>query len=150
MDRFWEKVDKAPGHGPDGNCWLWKGYLEKDGYGVFRPVGTKMIRVHKFSYKTFKGEVPDGVNVCHTCDIRNCVNPDHLWLGTHDDNTQDMYRKGRGRSLSGEDLPQAKLTETIVLAIRSSEEMGKDLAEMYGVSRATISLIRNRKIWTHI
>lgn len=150
MDRFWERVDKTPGHGPKGECWLYIGHLDHDGYGVFRDDNHKLRRAHKFSYVTFKGEVPKGINVCHECDVRNCVNPAHLWLGDNNANTQDMYQKGRGRTLKGSETAQAKLTEDDILAIRSSPETGVYLSQHYGVSRATISLILNRKVWKHI
>lgn len=150
MDRFWGRVDKTPGHGPKGECWLYTGYLDDDGYGVFKDDNHKPRRAHKFSYVKFKGEVPEGINVCHECDIRNCVNPDHLWLGDNNENTQDMYRKGRGRNLRGSETAQAKLTESDVLAIRASEDLGTELAKRYGVSPATISMVRTRKIWAHV
>jgi len=87
-DRFFQKVLKTD------SCWLWTGGIATQGYGVFRVDG-KSVSAHRHSYKIHKGEIPDGMHVCHSCDVRNCVNPDHLWVGTATDNMQDMIKKGR-------------------------------------------------------
>jgi hypothetical protein len=93
QERFFKKVNKTD------SCWLWTGALSSRGYGSFRVDG-KTISTHRLSYSWFKGEVPEGIFVCHTCDIPACVNPDHLWLGTNSDNMQDMIAKDRhGRSM---------------------------------------------------
>lgn len=150
IDRFWKKVDRSPGHGPNGDCWLWTGCTDDDGYGRFERKPRKRISAHKFSFLEFRGDIPDGLNVCHTCDIRNCVNPDHLWLGDNNANTQDMYRKGRSRHLRGEAIGNSKLREQDVIAIRASNETQEVLAQRYGVVRTLISRVINRKVWTHI
>lgn len=80
---------------PESGCWLWLGWIDKDGYAGTRRYGEQ--RVHRVAYKTFVGEVPAGLLVCHKCDTRSCVNPAHLFLGTHKDNTHDMIRKNRSR-----------------------------------------------------
>jgi hypothetical protein len=63
----------------------------------------KHMRAHRYSYQAFKGQIPDGMQVCHTCDVRNCVNPEHLWIGTNQDNFDDMVKKGR-HNFSGKKL----------------------------------------------
>lgn len=86
---FFEKIKKQK----DG-CWEWTGCKSFNGYGRFQ-IHPKTYKAHKVSYWIFKGNVPDGKLVCHTCDHPCCVNPDHLWLGDPKDNTRDMIMKGR-------------------------------------------------------
>ena len=93
-ERFFQKVIKTE------TCWLWNGALTSNGYGSFVFNG-KSQGAHRFSYQNFKGEIPEGMLICHTCDIPACVNPEHLWVGTHLDNSDDKYKKNRQVKSSG-------------------------------------------------
>ncbi len=91
LDRFFEKVELA--HVEDG-CSLWWGYLSKRGYGLFSIDGRR-IGAHRASWEIHNGPIPAGLDVCHKCDNPSCVRPDHLFLGTEQENLDDMKRKGR-------------------------------------------------------
>jgi hypothetical protein len=80
---------------PETGCWNWTGFITDKGYGMFQ-IGRIQHLAHRLSYRVHKGAIVDWLFVCHSCDNRRCVNPDHLWLGTHTDNMQDMIKKGRG------------------------------------------------------
>ena len=93
-DRFWEKVDKTPGHGPDGDCWLWTGPIRRR-YGSFGIRG-RQVGAHRLSLKMAIGDPPNGELFClHSCDVSTCVNPAHLRWGTHQENMDDMWARGR-------------------------------------------------------
>lgn len=121
-------------------CWLWMKARDTGGYGVAGVMGerNRIERVHRWSYEFFVGPVPDGLNVLHRCDVRNCLNPDHLFVGTHGMNSVDMATKGRG---------MASLTPDEVRAIRSSSDRQVDLAARYGVSQACISSVKTGKTY---
>ena len=93
-ERFYSKIDKTSS---DIGCWLWTDSKTKAGYGRIM-VNGKAIKAHRFSYELHKGKIPENTLVCHSCDIRHCVNPDHLWLGTYTDNNRDMFAKNRNRN----------------------------------------------------
>ena len=89
-ERFWKYVDKGD------DCWLWTGTLYRNGYGnLWDPAAGRKVLVHRYSYELHNGPIPDGLMVCHSCDVRHCVNPEHLWVGTASDNLGDMAVKGR-------------------------------------------------------
>jgi hypothetical protein len=148
IDKFWNKVDKTSN--PNG-CWIWTGYTFKRGYGLLQLKGIKWT-THRLSYTLLKGNIPDNMYVCHTCDNPSCVRPEHLFLGTHNDNMQD--RDTKGRTLKGNQNGNAKLTEQQVLEIRNlyvtTKISYKQLALRYNVSEYPISQIINRKLWKHI
>jgi len=106
------------------------------------------VLAHRIAYEQTVGPIPDGLIVCHRCDNPACVNPEHLFLGTHKDNAQDKVAKGRHPI--GEGAPAAKLTERDVVAIRRDPRSHVEVAEAYGMSDWTIKDIRNRRIWRHI
>lgn len=78
----------------ENGCWRWQKAIQPNGYGATTHKD-KRISAHRLSYIAFKGDIPEGMCVCHVCDVRDCVNPDHLFLGTNSDNMQDMINKGR-------------------------------------------------------
>jgi hypothetical protein len=140
--RFWNKVNKV------GQCWEWTGAMT-GGYGVFR-LGRqrKSILAHRFSYLVNCGTIDD-VDVLHRCDNSACVNPIHLFAGSHKDNMND--RDAKGRQASGERIAQSKLTAEQVSQIRSLHKDGKhtqgELARMFGVSQSGISLTVRNRMW---
>ena len=145
--RFFNKFRKADG------CWNWLAN-KCNGYGQLSR-GRKMppISAHRVSWIIYRGPIPEGMWVLHQCDNRACVNPDHLFLGTAQDNTNDMMKKGRdGHGCCyGETAYNHKLTEDVVLQIRSSVGVKqRDLAKRFGVCQRVIFDIIHRKIWRHI
>lgn len=96
-DRFFKKVLIGK---PD-QCWIWTGGKNRQGYGVFA-INRKSTLAHRVSFSLHVGPISEGMMVCHSCDNPSCVNPDHLWLGTAQDNTDDMFKKGRGKKAFGD------------------------------------------------
>jgi len=109
-----------------------------------------MIATHRRAYELARGPIPEGLCVLHTCDNPPCVNPEHLFLGTLDDNTADKVKKGRQSSMKGLENGRAKLTESDVRLIRSSHDSGVALSARFGVSARVISSVRLRQSWRHI
>ena len=144
-ERFWKKVDKSTLSG----CWEWMAYKLPQGYGRFRVAG-RMQLAHRVSYELTHGPIPDGMFVCHRCDNRGCVNPDHLFLGTQADNLRDMREKGRAAPVVGEAHGAARLTEADVLAIRADTRTQAAIAADYGVTQPLVNKIKRRKTWAHV
>jgi hypothetical protein len=142
--RFWRHVEKTEG------CWNWTAAIAENGYGVFEsPVGQL---AHRYSYFLAHGHIPKGLNVLHKCDNRACVNPDHLFAGTHAINSADMIAKNR--AMSGERSPNSKLSEADVLSIRARyaphQITVRQLAREYDVSEAQITNILKSRSWKHL
>ena len=140
-ERFESKFIVTPG------CWIWIPPMSTNKYGQFT-VGDNKYSAHRYSYELYISKIPDNLHVCHTCDNRLCVNPDHFFLGTTQDNTNDRIKKKR--SAKGEMIASSILTEELVIDIINSNEKHKILAKKYNVSTYTISDIKLRKTWKHI
>lgn len=137
---------------PNSGCWLWMGPKQNAGYGKIS-INDWWYLAHRVSYEAFVGEIPDGMFVCHKCDVRCCVNPDHLFLGTCADNLADMRAKGRGSKPPlhiGADQPLAKLTDDKVREIRADKRSCRKIAADYGISFGNVSQIKNRITWKHV
>lgn len=153
---FWDFVIKTP------DCWLWSGAVDKGGYGRFHGTQAgvdKSLLAHRVAFVLANGAAPRCV--CHRCDNRRCVRPDHLFGGTHQDNNDDMVLKGRHaaqlgtqRHTIGAQHPHAKLTDADIPIIRSLYSLGRqsqrDIAARYGVSQRTIAKVVNRIGWSHV
>jgi hypothetical protein len=146
-ERFLAKVCPEPKDG----CWLWRGQVRADGYGMVR-FERKVHLAHRLAWTFFRGEIAPGLVVCHKCDVRACVNPEHLFLGTMMDNVRDMMEKGRSRQ--GENHRSAKLTAEQVRKIKTILAEGllrvSDIAREYGVTHATIACIARGTSWRHV
>lgn len=149
QERFWNSVRKT------NDCWEWVGYVSPSGYGICGHTKTKSrveTFAHRYSWMLAYGEIPQSMFVCHKCDNRKCVRPDHLFLGTAEENAYDMVSKGR--NAYGERASSAKLTDERVRAIRQEYLSGKvgclSLAKKYGVSKRTIQNIVHGDTWKHL
>jgi len=142
----WKYIDKKG----EEDCWEWSGLLVR-GYGQIR-INYKKYRPHRLIYEEINGIIPEGMLVCHHCDNRKCCNPSHLFLGTSQDNVNDMVLKGKHGV--GEKNGNSKLTEKDILNIRgfysTGEYLYEDLGEMFKISSKHISRIIRRKAWRHL
>lgn len=134
---------------PNSGCWLWAGKLNPYGYGVIQKNGGGWVLAHRISAAFAGMNVHPRVLVCHRCDNRACVNPAHLFVGTHADNSRDMTLKGR--STRGEKNPRSRLTHEAAAAIQKDTiTPAEDLARRYGVAAHTIRACRRRHTWRHV
>ena len=147
--RFWPKVVCLVG---TDSCWEWIGATQTAGYGTLRVAGST-LQAHRISFEMHNGCVLSSSDlVCHRCDNRKCVNPDHLWVGSVGMNNADRHVKGRSRgaSLAGVTNPMSKLTEDDIRDIRACPSNLKETADRYGIAFGTVSDIRRRKTWKHV
>lgn len=136
---------------PMSGCWLWGGSVFGNGYGYFRRSKGRGISSHRYSFEIHKGPIPIGAHVLHTCDTPACCNPDHLIVGTHQENMK--HRDETGRQAKGNLIRTTKLTEEQVLEMRSLYAKGiqqKELAYKYGIHPSQISRILNMKYWKYL
>lgn len=138
--------------GDPAACWMWTGGSDKLGYGKFGIRAGVIVRAHRHAWELANGPIGDAtICVCHTCDVRACVNPAHLFLGTRTDNAADRHAKGR--TASGKQQPGCKLTPDLVRALRCDRAAGLDfdaLRDKYGVSRGVAHRIVHRAAWKHV
>lgn len=160
-DQFWSKVHQTEG------CWFWLRTTDRDGYGVLT-IGGRQRRAAQVAWELVNDSpFPTGMQACHHCDTPGCVRPDHIFVGTNQDNTRDSTEKGRRATgdrngkrthpesvIRGEQHGRAKLTENEVIAIRSRYAQGdighRRLAADYGLSPAGLRFILIRRTWRHI
>lgn len=163
-DRFWSQVDK---NGPiipyiGTPCWIWIGTNSSTGYGEFG-ANKDHYSAHRFSYQLHYGEIPNGFLVCHKCDNRPCIRPDHLFAGTQSDNIKDMYKKGRQNKNPkprnpecvprGERHHKTQLTTEKVIYIRELHESGmsqREIARQLKIHHATVGHVVRREVWKHV
>ena len=142
-----EYLEKRTVHLPESGCWIWMLGTIKGGYGKIS-VGGKTLIAHRAVWEARNGPIPDGLVLCHTCDVPSCVNPDHLFLGTHYDNTQDMLKKGR--SAKGEKIGNSKLNSQDVSKIRAAQGSFRSIAQSYGLNTGTVRNIKLGLTWRHV
>lgn len=146
-ERFEEKFIKGPG------CWNWiASKFKSSGYGKFRTEKGLTSYAHRKSYEFYNGTIKKGMHICHTCDNRLCVNPEHLFQGTAKDNVHDMIKKGRRVTSNGSNSGMSKLDEGAVRNIRALISVGYEasyLSKIYNVTRTTIYYC-TRQGWSHV
>lgn len=152
-------------HYAQTGCWLWTGRRQADGYGSLSYGGQSWL-AHRLAWTLTYGEIPPELCVCHHCDTPACINPDHLFVGTRQDNNADRDAKGRRGAVGfhpethpyatrarGERQHSAKLTAEHVLEIRAKHQQGmsqRAIARQYGMAKSSIDKVVQRKTWTHI
>jgi hypothetical protein len=133
---------------PNSGCWLWLGGALRGGYGQMHSKDIRLRRAHVASFFIHYGWVPENLDIRHSCDVRSCVNPDHLTWGTRKENMEDA--RVRGRLMHGSGHYATKLTEQIVIEIRTDPRKYKVIAEHFGTTEATVTQIKLRRTWKHV
>lgn len=151
VTRFWSKVDKID----PGGCWRWTAGKFGSGYGCTRWQGKHSRLAHRVAYEITFGSIPKGMFVCHTCDNKVCVNPDHLFIGTAKDNSHDMVSKGRSIACSfkGEHNPNVKVSPDSVRTIRELFEKGcsvREISDRTGIPYCNTWHIAHRRSWREL
>lgn len=140
FERFAEKHRLS-----ENGCWEWTATKDAAGYGHFGIASSVSANAHRVSYELHVGPIPEGIMVCHRCDNPSCVNPQHLFLGTGQDNMMD--RQSKGRTARGERNGKSVITAEIARYIRRSSRSERAIASELGVSRGTVNAVRSRRTW---
>lgn len=148
---FWSNVNK----GVASECWNWKGTIRQNhGYGCFNTYEGKLVTAHRCSWEIAFGPIPDGLIVCHHCDNKRCVNPDHLFLGTSKENSRDMMEKNR--QSRGEHRYNAVISEETAkkiideLTIDMKRGRQSEIARKFSISFIIVNHIKTGKTWKHL
>lgn len=137
-------------------CWIYQGEVGRAGYGVVtigqrRDGNRRRYAAHRYFYEHLVGPIPDGMLLCHKCDVPACVNPKHMFVGTQVDNMRDMHSKGRGRTgAKGERNHFSRLTGEKARQIREASGSARIIAEQFGIRPVTVNAIKAGRIWRHI
>lgn len=151
LQRFEEKIQPIT----ESGCWIWTGALvdDRNRYGSFYFGNGERERAHRASWRFYRGEIPDDLCVLHKCDVMECVNPNHLFLGTNKDNVDDKMKKGRHQPLLGESHGNSKLNDDKVLMMRGMYADGKtsyEIAKIFGVGKSMAHLVCSHQNWKHV
>jgi len=153
-ERVVERLKSGVLEDKSSGCWVWQGAVEKDGYGVvyFREYGKfRKVLAHRLSFEIHHHLIPDGKCVCHSCDLPACINPDHLWLGSHGENHADRDQKGR--QAKGQQHGRSKLTDSDVLQIYKLLRTGYSayaISKRFPISHTQAWEISRGKAWAHL
>lgn len=134
---------------PMSGCWLWTAYVAPSGYGKIS-VNYVSKYAHRLSYEFANGKIDSGACVLHKCDNRICVNPDHLFLGSREENNLDRVKKGRSNGPKGERNASSKLSRVQVEEIFYSKSNINELTKKYDVKKCQIYAIKGKRAWKHI
>lgn len=146
-----ERFEQYIFYSPDG-CWYWLAAYNNKGYGLFW-FNNKLVSAHRMSHELYLGPIPDGLHILHKCDNPKCVNPDHFFLGSYQENSDDKMRKGRQKKNKGVEMWNAILTEDDVRQIRARYTFGKGvkkLADEFNISTTHLYFIVTNRRWKHL
>jgi len=145
-DKFWSHVKKTSG------CWVWVGSKDGGGYGCFGSSWLDERKSHRISWIIYNGEIPPDFWVLHKCDNPSCVNPEHLYLGTHQDNVQDKIKRERQSRMIGMRNGRSILTPDDVIEMRKMYKRGdwsyRQLSWFFGVSQTQVARIMKKESWS--
>lgn len=152
VDAVRNRFEKLYERIPFSGCWIWNGALKNSfGHGAFKIADrkSKVMFSHRAAWELYVGEIPPNLKVLHRCDNPSCVNPHHLFLGSINDNVQDMIRKKR--NAFGSKCKGSKLNENAVLQIKQQREKGSaQLSKIFSISRQSIADILYGRTWKHV
>lgn len=151
-NELYQRLNKWTVQSDEDSCWIWVGTTDIRGYGLI-VVHPGIYKAHRLSWTAYHGPIPEGKYVCHTCDNRSCVNPDHLFIGSQADNMADMVKKGRAGRLAGEKNGRSRLTEDQareILRLRKEGVSLRRVATMFGIGKTTVRHITNGTTWGYL